>query len=80
VAQGMTGPVQDRIPARIGSKVRVQYADQDGYQYLGWRGFHPEVIEFGGWITMRRDFADGTISANYPEPPPPKFQVDIVES
>lgn len=78
MAQAVSSLVSDGIPTRVGSKVRVQYADRDAYQYLGWRGFHPEVIEFGGWITMRRDFHDGTISGNYPEPPPPRCPIEIV--
>ena len=66
------------LPTEINARVRVQSADTAGFAYLCWRGFHPEVVEFGGWITMRRDFHDGVISANYAEPPPPRFLIEIL--
>jgi len=65
------------LPAAIGAKVRIQSADMDGFQYLAWRGFFPETIEFGGYCTMRRDFQDWCF-AHYPEPPPPRFGVTPV--
>lgn len=62
------------LPPEIGARVLIQSADMDGFQYLGWRGFFPEKIEFGGYCTMRRDFHDGAF-AHSPEPRPPRFGV-----
>ena len=63
-----------RLPPEINAKVRIQYADMDGFNYLCWRGFFPETMELGGWCVMRRDLSDGAF-AHYPEPPPPRFEV-----
>ena len=41
------------------------------------RKIDPEIVEFGGWITMRRDFHDGTFS-HFPEPPLPRFPICLV--
>jgi len=65
------------LPQEINARVRIQSADRDGFNYLCWRGLQPETMEFGGWYVMRRDFHDGTF-AHYPEPPPPRFPIDVL--
>jgi hypothetical protein len=66
-----------RLPSKIGAKVQIQSADIDGFNYLCWRGFHPETMEHGGMYVMRRDFHDWAF-AHHPEPPPPRFGVEIL--
>jgi hypothetical protein len=63
------------LPTEIGARVRVQSADSAGFRWLGWRGFYPEIIEVGGWITMRRDFPDETFAVHYSEPTRPRFSM-----
>ena len=62
------------LPKEIGSKVRVQSADQAGLAYMQWRGFQSETVSNGGWHIMRRDFHDDAFG-HYPEPSPPKFPI-----
>lgn len=65
------------MPTAIGSRVAIQHADTDAFNYLCWRGFHVEKGEIGGTIVMRRDFAD-TAFAHYQEPAPPRFPKQIL--
>jgi hypothetical protein len=65
------------LPQKIGARVTMQSADTDGWAYLCWRGFVPELLTMGGTYTMRRDFHD-TAFAHHPEPPPPRFPVEII--
>ena len=69
--------MSSELPTAIGSRVAIQYADADAFNYLCWRGFHPENGEIGGTIVMRRDFADAAF-ARYPEPAPPRFPIQIL--
>jgi hypothetical protein len=65
------------LPTEINSRVRIQSADRNAFNYLCWRGFQPEIMEINGWYVMRRDFQDGTF-AHYPEPAPPRFPIEIL--
>jgi hypothetical protein len=66
-----------KLPRDIGSRVRLQSADTDGWAYLCWRGFVPETLTLDGFHTMRRDFHDHAF-AHHREPPPPRFPVEIM--
>jgi hypothetical protein len=65
------------LPTAIGSRVRIQSADRDAFNYLCWRGFQPEMMEINGWYVMRRDFHDAAFAHN-PEPSPPRFSIDLL--
>ena len=68
----MADAVTDPLPQPINSRVRIKSADMVSFTYLCGYGFHPEIIEIGKWITMRRDFHDSTICDYGIEPPSPR--------
>ncbi len=69
--------VRNLIPKEIGTKVRVQSADQAGLKYLQWQGFQTETV-LDGWHVMRRDFHDSAFYYRYPEPPLPNYRIEIL--
>jgi hypothetical protein len=70
--------VSINLPAAIGSRVGIQYADTAAFTYLCWHGFHPESGEIGGTIIMRRDLGSGAWQHQTPEPLPPRFPIKIL--
>jgi hypothetical protein len=69
--------------APVSSLVKIQTADGRGWAWFSHQGWHCVHTEFGGYHTMRRDFAQPIADQDghaIPEPPPPRFQVVILDS
>jgi hypothetical protein len=57
--------------APTGALVKIQHADLDGCNWMGWAGYDLVHVEFGGYVTMRRHLP----TAPGAEPAPPRFPV-----